>query len=842
MYNIDSAAQLEARKTPGISYTLRAFFLSLLLAFVVFIPFIVLDGGRFIFYGDFNVQQINFYRIAHDAVRDGNMGWSHLTDLGANFVGSYSFYLLGSPFFWLTIPFPGEWIQYLMGPLLILKFACASTAGYIYLRRYVRNRDYAIMGGILYAFSGFSVYNIFFNHFHEAIVFFPILIYALDEYMYKRRRGLFALAVGTCCIVNYYFFVGMVVFTAIYFFVRLACGSWKINFKDFSLLAFEAVLGFSLSFVLLVPSVLAVLQNERVDNPIGGWNALIYSNSQRYVHLLQCLFFPPDLPARPNFTPDSNAKWSSLGAWLPLFSMTGVIGWLQLHRKHWLKKMLWILFIMALVPGLNASFQLFNASFYTRWFYMLTLMMSMATVMAIEEKRVNWRRSIKWTALITGVMAIAIGFVPVENTDKSGKTSWSFGLEDYPTRFWTYTAVAFVCLALLAAIFTYFKDDRKKFTKAILSAVCIVSVVWPIFFIGLGKSQSSDPYEHLIPYALNDGEDVDIDGLDTVRSDFYDSLDNSGMFWKIPTIQAFHSIVPGSVMEFYEFIGVERSVGSRPGTDHYAVRGLTSTRWLFDDDDDDAYFAGEDFDTPLMPGWMFYGNANGFDIYENAFYVPMGFSYDSYLTRSEAETLSKERRELVMLKTLIVEDDKEAEIAAILPHYEIENAVFTETEYQSDCIDRSRVTCNRFAYNNKGFTAGISTKKETVVFFSVPSENGWKAYVNGAATQIYKANVGFMAIVVPAGDEVKINFTYNTPGLGAGGIVSSLAAVAFIVYMIIVRVYRYRKSNMPPKEKKQIFVKRYFRDYQKTHKVKFELRTPAGGLRQPQELADEEKE
>jgi hypothetical protein len=49
-----------------------------------------------------------------------------------------------------------------------------------------------------------------------------------------------------------------------------------------------------------------------------------------------------------------------------MFSMTGVIGWLQIHRKHWLKRILWILFIMALIPGLNSAFQLMNASYYAR--------------------------------------------------------------------------------------------------------------------------------------------------------------------------------------------------------------------------------------------------------------------------------------------------------------------------------------------------------------------------------------------------------------------------------------------------------------------------------------------
>ena len=116
------------------NYFLKAFLLGLGLSFVIFLPFIIVDGGRFLFYGDFNVQQVPFYRLAHDAIRAGEWGWNSRTDLGANFIGSYSFYLLGSPFFWLTIPFPSEWVQFLMGPLLILKFACASLTGYIYIR------------------------------------------------------------------------------------------------------------------------------------------------------------------------------------------------------------------------------------------------------------------------------------------------------------------------------------------------------------------------------------------------------------------------------------------------------------------------------------------------------------------------------------------------------------------------------------------------------------------------------------------------------------------------------------------------------------------------------------
>ena len=74
------------------------------------------------------------------------------------------------------------------------------------------------------------------------------------------------------------------------------------------------------------------------------------------------------------------------------------------------------------------------------------------------------------------------------------------------------------------------------------------------------------------PYSLNQGEDIDLPDSDVEsRIDIYEGMDNQAMFWQMPTIQAFHSIVPGSIMEFYPSIGVTRDVGSRPETDVYGL-------------------------------------------------------------------------------------------------------------------------------------------------------------------------------------------------------------------------------------------------------------------------------
>ena len=97
-------------RRPALREELRRYLLAFLLGFgsllVVILPIIIADGGYYIYYGDYNSQQIPFYNLANDAVRSGSFGWNWYTDLGVNFIGAYAFYLLGSPFFWLTTILP----------------------------------------------------------------------------------------------------------------------------------------------------------------------------------------------------------------------------------------------------------------------------------------------------------------------------------------------------------------------------------------------------------------------------------------------------------------------------------------------------------------------------------------------------------------------------------------------------------------------------------------------------------------------------------------------------------------------------------------------------------------
>ena len=154
---------------------------------MIFLPAIIFDQGYFILSETLILSK---FLLQSRSCRDSQwrMGVELVYRLRRQFHSVVFFLSARKPVFWLTIPFPTDWVPYLMG-------RCSFS---IRLRRCNRNRlPQAVCqkrrvrhaGRHLYAFSGFSIYNIFFNHFHEVIVFFPLLLIAMDEWMDHGTRG-----------------------------------------------------------------------------------------------------------------------------------------------------------------------------------------------------------------------------------------------------------------------------------------------------------------------------------------------------------------------------------------------------------------------------------------------------------------------------------------------------------------------------------------------------------------------------------------------------------------------------------------------------------------------------
>ena len=753
-----------------------------LTAALIFLPFYLLDGGFFHYAGDFNSQQISFYRYMNGFIKGAGYPdsaftsvhntFSWATDLGSGVMNAYSFYLYGSPFFWFSLLFPQGWLPYLMVPLLVLKFAVAGGGAYLYLRRYVKNIDYAVLGACLYTFSGFTVYNVFFNHFVDVVALFPYLLWSLDEALYNDRRSWFAFWVAVNLVNNYFFFIGQVVFLAIYFICKLSTRDFRLTAKKFGLLAFESLLGVAMGSILLVPAVLSILQNPRTIDLSSGWGFLTYSKVQQYLAILVSWIMPPDSPYLTSIWSEGVIKWTSMSAYLPLCSLAGAVAYWKAKCGDSKKRIVGTCAVFALVPILNSAFYALNSSYYARWYYMPVLVLAAMTVNALEDHNTDLdspARGISWLMIAT----VAFAVVPVQDSDTG---SWSFGVLKNPGQYCAVLGFGLLGLLLYRYLCQKWRGDS-RFAQRLTAAVLAFAFLFSVVHIGIGKFGQwytdsdlvkQDTNALLLKNDLPEGD---------YRVDTYKIHDNIGMWLDKSCLQYFGSTAAPSILSFYPALGVKRDVRSQPELSNYALRGLLSVRYLLT-----TLAHQEQFHAEADEGWAYYDTLDGYVLYENQNYVPMGFTYDYYLTEAQYEdTVTPTRSNLLMRALVLTEEDAVAYGQYLTPLPTAELNDLTYTRYTQDCADRRASACTAFEMTSAGFHAEATLDRTNLMFFSVPYDDGFTAYVDGQETEILRVDEGLMAVLCPAGT-VTIDFVYQPDGIRLSRTVTLAALPVFLLY------------------------------------------------------------
>ena len=756
---------------------LKAFILGFLTAFCLFIPYMVIDKGFYTYAGDFNSQQIPFYMYMNQMVKSGNLNWGWAIDLGSSVVNSFSFYLLGSPFFWLSCIFPYKAIPYVMPYLLMLKFAVGNLGAFGYLRRYAKNDNYAMVGALVYTFCGFSLYNIFFNHFIESVVFFPFLLWALDEFVYNKRKGVFPLIVALNLVNNYFFFIGQVVFLVIYFGCKVWCKEYRITVKEFFALGFESVVGCFMGIILFIPSAVSVLQNPRTLSGLSGFGLWLYGSVQQYFAILSAVLLPPDVPYIPSLFTDGLIKWTSLSAFVAFGGLFGLFVFSKYRKNSSFYKTFVICTICAFVPVLNSMFYAFNSSYYARWFYMPVLMLAAMNMQSFAMEKSEIYHGLKCTAILTAVL-LPFGLTPVDN-----EGSIFIGLADQVAVYWMNILIAFLSIYLVYFTVSNYKDS-KKYTQKLTSGALIIITLFGMLHIGLTKMPQWDA-DHLFKpqnYDILDNFGFD-DQLKNYRMDTYNCYDNLGLFTNIPCVQFFNSTVTPSIMEFYPSVGVKRDVSSKPGADMYALRSLLSVKYLVMPNWEVPNFEQES----NLYGFELLSHSYPYNIYENTNFIPMGFVYDNYVSYEGLDSINAAHRSHILLRAIGIDESLIDKYDLPLTELAINSmSDYTYSTYLLDVAQRKSMASYYFNQTDDGFECKIQLDKGNLVFFSVPYDEGFTANVNGEKAEVEKVSYGMCAVYAPAGDN-EIVFTYRTPQLNTAIVLTAAGWVVYAGYMFMVK-------------------------------------------------------
>lgn len=718
---------------------LAVFFLGFLMAWLSLSVILVQHHGLLTLCNDYQEQYIPLTMLFVRSVHTGTLPWSWSIDIGSSLLASSSYYGSTSPFTWLALLVPAGDVIYVMPYLICLKYAAAVLNAFWYLRRHVRREAAALAGAMLYAFSGFQATDLLFYCFLDATAFFPLLLYEADRILENPERdpgetGRFALAVLLQILANYYLFMEEVLFLVLYFLVRVSVQP-KGALKKFLLFLREGLLGAGLSLAVLLPSLLQLAGNQRISHQIA--RADWFDTGRRYFLKLFRFFCFPAEPMGRGITIEQDL-YSSWSAYLPLVGVLLVAVYLIAYRgkKDWLFRLLLLLLTAAAVPVLNSAFGFFADSNYKRWYFMLVLMMALASARVLEEGALLHR----YRFLLLALTALFWVSVPLFVWWDQNRFQLIFDQK----------AFLVISLAgcggytvLAAAAFLSAENWDRSLKRLLLPLIAAVAVFTTGYTAVLYQNASGEEperyYARILAYR-NLGDAME----GGCRMDTQENTVT--MTAGLPGDGCFSSTISGNIFRFYSAAGEERSVFTPEGPEGKAA--LFSAAYYLAD-------APKDPEDEMV--MELGGSKAGTFLYRRKSVLPVGaFVYDSPEELDLTE--GKKITDWLLSNRLAGED--------------------TEENYEDAALGTNscRIT--------------LKLEREGYALFSIPADFGWEATVNGQKTAIQEKN-GLILIPVQAGmNTIRLHYTDKAFILGAA------ASGLSLVLLLLLRGRR-RRAALP---------------------------------------------
>jgi len=705
----------------------KLLFLTLLTLALALLPVMAIRGDLWLS-SDFLHQELAFILETKRMLATGAPWWSWNTYLGSDFVGSYAFYTLTSPFVWINCLFPESLLEVGVAITFVLKFLCMGWMSWHYLRKMGISRQNSTFGAYLFTFSSFNIASLYYYHFYEPIMAFMLLLIALERLLRHERWSMtgVALAAFAVTFVNFYFAIGSFIAAFIYVIFRAMSGEVDFGGK----VVLKSVGAMLVGIVMCSFLLLQVYFQMHITTRAESQSAFDATAMLNLLERLRTLFMPKVVEGTTAFVPEGSASYSN-EACIAVFGLSLSLVYAWRHRD-WLAFVLLTLLALYLTP-LNGIFTLFTNPLYTRWAYALTLIIVLCSMRQLDEEK-DVRRGVIAYSILASLLALA--FVV--------KVMISNGLHLSSARFMALIALFF---AGIAALMLW---SRGKLSLRWLKVVAVACVVWQMWLFlfnlaSINNGVDSQRYKNYVQQ-IETGNSSTMNSRVDFRGHESDFMAyNLGLLRNHASVEGYHSVITTGVDSLFRT----------------TTRDLWANNKLF------AKLHKDEFDALLSVKTIYdidsLGNVQKRD---NEHFIPMGFAYDEYVTRSEFDKLMSDSTinlPLVMLNNVVFDDSDAEEMGNLLKHGDARHG----SDLVTAVANRRQCVAAGFNGTSRGFSATVDLPSDKLMFFSVPYSNGFTATIDGEETPIYKANLCMMSIKVPEGKH-EIVFDYFPEGLTLG--------------------------------------------------------------------------
>lgn len=522
---------------------------------------------------------------------------------------------------------------YLVG-ISFLLYCCATEQ---------ENRLAVLAGALAYTFSGAVLYN-FARHPNYAnwSYFFPFLLAGAELYARRGKRAPFAVFVFLNAVTSFYTFYMNAVLTALYVLAGSICriaGSREkraaLKAEGISVLRLVGVgmIGVLLAACVLLPTVHAFLENYRVGVATGYTASLLHYEWKYYFKLPEALFAA-------NYQPGySTAIGMNMAVFIP-----AVLLFLRKGDHAQLKSLLVLSLLMLCVPLAGRVLNGFGYA-TNRWSYALPFYAAVALVRMFDAVQTTTAREKIMVFLAAAAYLVICLAAYALHSDSVTRGS----VRRLIIAFFLVTFLFWLVLRSRPGL----QMERSLFSLVVLCAAyqCFATFSASAgFYVGefLDSSRASAVYSDFSAVAakgLGDGffrvETEEQEEEDKENLPGYHGLNGTSFYW---------SLFPAHVYDYY------RELGLSTVAQNCRLAGLSGRTGLLELAGV-RYYTRPASSTGLVPyGYHAVPSPDtGFEIYENEFALPIGYTLSGYITREEYDALDEIGKEQALLQAAVLE-------------------------------------------------------------------------------------------------------------------------------------------------------------------------------------------
>jgi len=532
--------------------------------------------------------------------------------------------------------------------MIFIKLYLVGLSFYCYCRAIdIKKTDAIIFGALSYTFSG-AILFFFSEHpnFISWAYFFPFVLAGIELYRRKGRSCPLIIAVTFNIITNYYTFYMNAVLAVIYMLVTSSCRiiekkerssrliSLRHEIISWLLIAGHFIAGSLVSATVLIPTIIAYIDNPRVSTTTGYSESLLHYPVSFYSSFVSEFF-----------APFKHLGFGTILGLNPAILVPLVLVFSAKRKRQFIK---WQIVILAAMIGMPIAGRVINGFGYAtnRFTYAFTFFVSLSVTLWIDELKTN-RHLFQWiiaAVIVSGCIIARQGYLFVKDNDK--------------------TRLVLITMIVLSSLIALYVEMTKRQKSLIVYEM--VFIVCNCISILLAFSPCSN---NLVSrYALRDAvEDYYCDRSIVAATV---SEDNEKEFYRIETIETeqnlslYHrlygttvwfSLLPKTISSYYDELGISPylqnckfgGLGSRAD-----LMLLASTKYYTAKDDKEVLlpFGYEASDTCVR----------GYRLFENRLTLPLGYSYQKKLSNESFNNMNEVERGLALLQGVLLEEDEEA--------------------------------------------------------------------------------------------------------------------------------------------------------------------------------------